>query len=423
MRQQFLILMCLLLISSCNQNSRSNKPTIEIEPDWNKLSINGRVKSISEISYSVGSSFGDPVKSDYNLLEMNLGFPCNSRTISFNKEGQITSIESQYGDKLIQTPIYDSNSMLIGEYMSYKNKILYLRQYGDTDITTHISNLKRYQPKEKFDRYEDLYDDILTLSRNDIRVENLDNTRMNFIDTLVVIRQNGIIREHEIESVNFYNLDGIQFLDGTLSLWPNDHFTHTYYENGTIKFENYSHGGKTRFDYDKEGRLEKSTYYDKDGQWIKASSYHYDGSKIVQEDVINWPERNEEEIKYTYDKNGRLALYTNNERNNRISFQYNKQGYLTNIIDSSYSYQISRNENGLITNVLIEHRGGYFSDTTLEFEYYSYDCFSIKNIHETDLSIYTDIKTTFDSCGNWISKICYIGDNPQVYYERTIEYY
>ena len=76
MRQQFLILMCLLLISSCNQNSRSNKPTIEIEPDWNKLSINGRVKSISETSYSVGSSFGDPVKSDYNLLEMNLGFPC-----------------------------------------------------------------------------------------------------------------------------------------------------------------------------------------------------------------------------------------------------------------------------------------------------------------------------------------------------------
>ena len=56
MRQQFLILMCLLLISSCNQNSRSNKPTIEIEPDWNKLSINGRVKSISETSYSVGSS-------------------------------------------------------------------------------------------------------------------------------------------------------------------------------------------------------------------------------------------------------------------------------------------------------------------------------------------------------------------------------
>ena len=67
---------------------------------------------------------------------------------------------------------------------------------------------------------------------------------MNFIDTLVVIRQNGIIREHEIESVNFYNLDGIEFLDGKLSLWPNDHFTHTYYENGTIKFENYSHGGK-----------------------------------------------------------------------------------------------------------------------------------------------------------------------------------
>ena len=120
--------------------------------------------------------------------------------------------------------------------------------------------------------------------------------------------------------------------------------------------------------------MEKSTYYDKDGQWIKASSYHYDGSKIVQEDVINWPERNEEEIKYTYDKNGRLALYTNNERNNRISFQYNKQGYLTNIIDSSYSYQISRNENGLITNVLIEHRGGYFSDTILEFEYYSHCC-------------------------------------------------
>ena len=123
------------------------------------------------------------------------------------------------------------------------------------------------------------------------------------------------------------------------------------------------------------------------------------------------------------EQNGRLALYTNSERNNRISFQYNKQGYLTNIIDSSYSYQISRNENGLITNVLIEHRGGCFSDTTLEFEYYSYDCFSIKNIHETDLSIYTDIKTTFDSCGNWISKICYIGDNPQVYYERIIEYY
>ena len=78
----------------------------------------------------------------------------------------------------------------------------------------------------------------------------------------------------------------------------------------------------------------------------------------------------EREIKYTYDKNGRLTLYANNERNDRISFQYNKQGYLSNITDSSYSYQISRDENRLITNVLILHRGGYFSDTTLEFEYY-----------------------------------------------------
>lgn len=102
--------------------------SIIVDPDWGKLSLNGNVKSVKETSFSVTTSFGDYVKSDYNKVAINSGFPCESRNIIFNEHGKITKVTNSYGNDIVQIPIYDSSHNLIGEYMTVNEKLLYFRQ-------------------------------------------------------------------------------------------------------------------------------------------------------------------------------------------------------------------------------------------------------------------------------------------------------
>ena len=406
--------------------------SVETDPDWPKISLCGPVKSVCETSYSPKSHFGDYVKSDYNQLEMNIGFPCNNRTIYFDKKGKISKVISNYGDDIIQEPIYDSSYNLVGEYMTLNGQLLYSRQYGNTDISQYINKYPKRKFIERYHHHDDLYSEAI-FPRTYIEVDRFDNTRMNFCDTIVIIREHGqLLNSHDIEEVRFYNDECHHFLNGNLSLFASQRFfSYTYDDLGRIKFRNLSSGGKERFEYDSENKVEKILVYDEHGDCIITTQYKYNEKKLLsEENTIYWSDRDSKEASYHYDEHNRLVLYYDkthrgdNTYSSKISLTYDSLGNLTNIQDDRDNYEILRNEKGLIETI---KKNGYSwmssSNSQFDYSYYSYDDLSIQNIHETDLSMYTKVETEYDTYGNWISKLCFFGDQAHIYYERTIQYY
>lgn len=414
---------CIIAFTSCRM--------AETNPDWSKISLCGPVKSVCETSYSPELQFGDYVKSDYNQLEMNIGFPCNSRTVFFDKRGKISRIVSSYGDDLIQEPIYDSSHNLVGEFMTLNGKLLYSRQYDKNDISQSINKYPRREFIESFHYYDDLYSEAI-LPRTYIEVDRFDNTRMNFCDTVVIIREyDHFLKSYDIEEVRFYNDRCNHFLNGNLSLYSNHYFSYTYDDHGRIKFRNLNSGGKERFEYDSENKVDKVLVYDKDGDCIISTQYSYNVNKLLSEEKTTyWLDHDSKEASYHYDEHNRLVQYydktyrDDNTYSNNVLFTYDYTGNLTSIKDDRDNYEISRNEKGLIDTIK-KSSCSWMSSSNSQFyySYYSYDDLSIRNIHETDLSIYTKVETEYDSHGNWISKLCYLGDQAHICYERTIEYY
>ena len=96
-------------------------------------------------------------------------------------------------------------------------------------------------------------------------------------------------------------------------------------------------------------------------------------------------------------------------------FSYNDKHQISQIDD----YNIIRNKNGLIDSICIDN---WERRETYKYEYHDFSKAYIKSLCDTDFSEYTNVETEYDEYHNWIKKICYIGDEVAVYYERKIVY-
>lgn len=252
---------------------------------------------------------------------------------------------------------------------------------------------------------------------------------MNFCDTIVIVKEfDTLFNRWEIARVNFYNDRREQFLHADLSLWGGHIYSYTYDDNGRIKFKHFPGGRRERYDFDGDGKLIKSAIYDSDGKNLQSTKLIYNSKGLLaKEEIFSWVDRETENVEYQYDSNNKLVHFINDHHD--ISIKYDKLGYMKTLTDNYYTYEFKRDSVGLLKFIegrdlaSIRNFGGTLSDKKYEYLYYSFDDFSIKNIKETDWSIYTNIITTYDSKGNWISKLCFIDEAPQVFYERTIEYF
>ena len=116
-----LVLLFLLLhTTSCkNSNEYSLPPSLQ---------LNGKIESITETSYGVGSRFGDPCQSERQCIAMHFGMPCESRTIVFDNKGNISKVISD--NSIQQYATYSKSNEILEEFMLDREGFLDYRIYN-----------------------------------------------------------------------------------------------------------------------------------------------------------------------------------------------------------------------------------------------------------------------------------------------------
>ena len=129
--------------------------------------------------------------------------------------------------------------------------------------------------------------------------------------------------------------------------------------------------------------------------------------------------REETLYKYYFSPEGKITKkkwwYSNKYDTYSSDFSYNDKLQITQIND----YNIVRNKKGLIDSIWIDNLE---RRETYKYEYHDFSKAYIKSLCETDFSRYAKVETEYDKYHNWIKKVCYIGDEVAVYYERKIVY-
>ena len=110
----------LLHTTSCkNSNEYSLPPSLQ---------LNGKIESITETSYGVGSRFGDPCQSERQCIAMHFGMPCESRTIVFDNKGNISKVISD--NSIQQYATYSKSNEILEEVMLDREGFLDYRIYN-----------------------------------------------------------------------------------------------------------------------------------------------------------------------------------------------------------------------------------------------------------------------------------------------------
>lgn len=424
---QYMLLIVVVLmfqiLVACNSNNIENN-------DWERLGLTSGVKRISEQTFENTKKFGDNTISDLPQIAYNLNFPCDKRVFMFNKKGQVISGIIDFGiDKLNQICTYRKGKLIQEDFL------LDDREFYSIDHITN-TNTNWVSFRSIIDR------NILWPIKHGAYInwgDQLDKLfKTKFQDTIVIVRKielsNYVFRKKEIYDIFYFNTEKELIghgIPGSIWTFKNDAGKCEYYNDGKLKLKRYF---KTieRYDY-MNGLLTKITVYNYNNNVEAFVEYEYDDHKRVVKEIhkdksttgygynIVW------EVSYLYNEDEELTKIVKKRpqyRNDSTSFEYENH-QLKFIKNDKYKYELIYDD----CNKLMSAKGSiidkYENIGPYEFnyEYIPVEYLSIKYVKVFDESKYSKVETKYDSKGNWVSKLCYIKDEPAIWKIREIEYY
>lgn len=407
----FVLLFLLLYTTSCkNSNEYSLPPSLQ---------LNGKIESITETSYGVGSKFGDPCQSERQCIAMHFGMPCESRTIYFDDKGNISRIISD--NSIQQYATYSKSNEILEELMLDREGFLDYRVYnGDPNELPLGIKSNNYCFKPIYNKRNHLLE-YLANSRE--LEQNWVNEPCSFKDTIVIITRTGILGEEFYKALAF-DKNGeflYEFADVPYRNYERSYYVESYYDNGKPKLVS-ERGFKKRFYYNNLGETTQTETYRNNGELVHKTTYSLNkDEKYLEEKFVLFNDGSREEIlyKYYFSPEGKITKkkwwYSDKYDTYSSKFSYNDKLQICQIND----YNIIRNKNGLIDSICIDN---WERRETYKYEYHDFSKAYIKSLCDTDFSEYTNVETVYDEYHNWIKKVCYIGDEVAVYYEREIVY-
>jgi hypothetical protein len=408
-----LVLLSLLLhTTSCKNSNEYSLPA--------SLQLNGKIKSITETSYGVDSRFGDPCQSERQCIAMHFGMPCESRTIVFDNKGNISRVVSD--NSIQQYATYSKSNEILEELMLDREGTLDYRVYNGEPIELPLGiKSNNYCFKPIYNKRNHLLE---YLANSQELEENWVNEPCSFRDTIVIIKRTGILGEEFYKAYTF-DING-EFLYEFDDFVPHrnyerSYYVESYYDNGKPKLVS-ERGFKKRFYYNNLGETTQTETYKNNGDLVHRTTYCFNkDEKCLEEKFVLFNDGNREEAlyKYYFSPEGKITKkkwwYSDKYGTYSSNFSYNDKQQICQIND----YNIIRNKNGLIDSICIDN---WERRETYKYEYHDFSKAYIKSLCDTDFSEYTNVETEYDEYHNWIKKVCYIGDEVAVYYERKIVY-
>lgn len=411
-----LVLLFLLLhTTSCKNSNEYSLPS--------KLQLNGKIVSIIETSYGVTYRFGDPCKSERQCIAMHFGMPCESRTIYFDDKGNIIRIVSN--NSIQQYATYSKSNEILEELMLDSEGVLDYRVYNGTpnELPLGIKS-NNYSFKPIYNKRNHLLE-YLAHSRE--LEQNWVDESCSFKDTIVIIKRTNIFGRNE----KFYKAyafdDNGDFLYEFADIashrnYERSYNIESYYDNGKPKLVS-GRGFKTRFYYNDLGETIQTETYRNNGALVYRTTYCFnENEKCLEEKFVLFDDdgdREETLYKYYFSPGGKITKkkwwHSNRYDTYSSDFSYNDKHQISQIDD----YKIVRGKSGLIDSICIDN---WEKRETYKYEYHDFSKAYIKLLCDTDFSEYTNVETEYDEYNNWIKKVCYIGDEVAVYYEREIVY-
>lgn len=422
----FVLLFLLLYTTSCNNSNEYSLPS--------SLQLNGKIKSITETSYGVGSKFGDPCQSERRCIAIHFGMPCVSRTINFDGQGNICRIVSEISEIMSDYPItqsatYSESGEILEELMMDEEGFLDYRMYNGkpNELPLGIKS-NNYCFKPIYNKRNHL---IEYLANSQELEQNWVDEPCSFKDTIVIIKRSNVLTNVLGRSEEFYkafafdkNGDFLyEFTDIAHRNYERSYYVVSYYDNGKPKLVS-ERGFKTRFYYNESGETIKEETYRNNGDLAYRTTFSFnEDEKCLEKRFIKFDDdANKEETlyKYYFSPEGKIIkkrFWWPNELGTYggSDFSYNDKHQISQIDD----YNIIRNKNGLIDSICIDN---WERRETYKYEYHDFSKAYIKSLCDTDFSEYTNVETEYDEYHNWIKKICYIGNDVAVYYKRKIIY-
>ena len=399
----FLLLFLLLYTTSCNNSNEYSLPP--------SLQLNGKIESITETSYGVGSRFGDPCQSERQCIAMHFGMPCESRTIVFDNKGNISKVISD--NSIQQYATYSKSNEILEELMLDREGFLDYRIYNGEPTERPLGiKSNNYCFKPIYDKRNHLLE-YLANSRE--LEQNWANEPCSFKDTIVIITRTGILGKEFYKAYAFdKNGDFLyEFIDAHRN-YERSYYVESYYDNGKPKLVS-ERGFKERFYYNNLGETTQTEGYRNNGDLVHRITYFFnENEKCLEKKYVSFYDDNREETlyKYYFSPEGKIIKQGGTYESN---FSYNDKLQITQIND----YNIVRNKKGLIDSIWIDN---WERRETYKYEYHDFSKAYIRSLCDTDFSEYTKVETEYDEYHNWIKKICYIDNEVAVYYERKIVY-
>lgn len=407
-----LVLLFLLLhTTSCkNSNEYSLPPSLQ---------LNGKIESITETSYGVGSRFGDPCQSERQCIAMHFGMPCESRTIVFDNKGNISKVISD--NSIQQYATYSKSNEILEELMLDREGFLDYRIYNGEPTERPLGiKSNNYCFKPIYDRRNHLLE-YLANSRE--LEQNWANEPCSFKDTIVIITRTGILGK-EFYKAYAFDKNGeflYEFANVPHRNYERSYYVESYYDNGKPKLVS-ERGFKERFYYNNLGETTQTEGYRNNGDLVHRITYYFNEiEKCLEKEYVSFYDGNREETlyKYYFSPEGKIIKkkwwHSNKYDTYSSDFSYNDKLQITQIND----YNIVRNKKGLIDSIWIDN---WERRETYKYEYHDFSKAYIRSLCDTDFSEYTKVETEYDEYHNWIKKICYIDNEVAVYYERKIVY-
>lgn len=411
----FLLLLC---TTSCKDSNEYSLPT--------SLQLNGKIQSITETSYSVGSKFGDPCQSEKRCIAMHFGMPCVSRTINFDDNGNISSVVSEISDIMSNYPItqnvtYSKSGEILEELMIDREGFLDYRVYNGAPSELPLGvKSNNYCFRPIYNKRNHLLE---YLANSQELEQNWVNEPCSFKDTIVIITRTGILGE-EFYKALAYDKNGnflYEFANIPHRNYERSYYVESYYDNGKPKLVS-ERGFKKRFYYNNLGETTQTETYRNNGDLVHRTTYFFNkDEKCLEEKFVSFDNGNREETlyKYYFSPEGKITKkkwwYSNKYDTYSSDFSYNDKQQISQIND----YNIIRNKTGLIDSICIDN---WEKRETYKYEYHDFSKAYIKSLCETDFSRYAKVETEYDKYHNWIKKVCYIGNDVAVYYKRKIIY-
>lgn len=406
-----LLLFLLLYITSCKNNNEYSLPT--------SLQLNGKIESITEISHRVGSKFGDACQSESQCIAMHFGMPCKSRTIVFDNKGNISRVASD--NSIQQYATYSKSNEILEELMLDREGFLYYRVYNGepTELPLGIKS-NNYCFKPIYNKRNHLLE---YLANSQELEQNWVNEPCSFRDSIVIIKRTSMLGE-EFYKAYAFDKNGeflYEFADVPHRNYERSYYVESYYDNGKPKLVS-ERGFKKRFYYNNLGETTQTETYRNNGELVHKTTYSLNkDEKYLEEKFVLFNDGSREEIlyKYYFSPEGKITKkkwwYSDKYDTYSSDFSYNDKLQICQIND----YNIIRNKNGLIDSICIDN---WERRETYKYEYHDFSKAYIKSLCDTDFSEYTNVETVYDEYHNWIKKVCYIGEEIAVYYEREIVY-